>query len=509
MTITLKFYQSPLAKLSAKPASKLIILPVLNEKDLSKQAKSLPKATCDFLKTNLDHHKFKAQKKSFLSLTTPQSMGFARIGLLGLKNDLTQLEAEELGGSLYDAIRAPSNENIHIHLDELSKSKLRHENAIAHIAYGLLLKSYKFDKYLSQKGEKAEARKTIKTIHLFTPNVKETQKIFDDLKQVAMGVFEARDLVFEPPNELYPEVFAKQCKTLSKLGIKVTLLNKSKLEKIGMGALLCVSQGSDKDPYVVIMEYLGNPKAKKDKPIAFVGKGVTFDTGGISLKPGPGMWDMKFDMGGAAAVTGLMRAIAGRKAKVNAIGIIGLVENMPSGNATRPSDIVKSLSGQTIEVLNTDAEGRLVLADLLTYVQDKYEPHTIIDLATLTGAIIMALGYEYAGLMSNNDKLSDQLLKAGDMTGDKVWRMPLHKNFDKALDAQIADLQNIPTEKCGGGSITAAQFLQRFINKGVAWAHLDIAGMAWLYKPGALGGRGATGYGVRLLDEFVRSNYEK
>jgi leucyl aminopeptidase len=335
----------------------------------------------------------------------------------------------------------------------------------------------------------------------------ECKKLFTPLEQISHGVFLARDVVTEPPNELYPASYAKRIKSeFAKLGADVSILNEKQLTKLGMGALLGVGQGSERESHVVVIKYQGGNK--KDAPIAFVGKGVTFDTGGISLKPSGGMEDMKYDMGGSASVVGIMRALAGRKAKVNAVGIVGLVENMPGHNAQRPSDVVTSMSGQTIEVLNTDAEGRLVLADILWYAQEKFKPKTVIDLATLTGAIVIALGNEHAGVFTNDDALADKLSKAGTATGEKVWQFPLNSDYDKLLDSKIADMQNISSGR-GAGSITAAQFLQRFIQKGVSWAHIDIAGMAWNSKARDVSPEGASGYGVRLLDQLVAENFEK
>jgi leucyl aminopeptidase len=318
-----------------------------------------------------------------------------------------------------------------------------------------------------------------------------------------------RDLVSEPANELYPESFADQCKELASLGIKVQILDEAKMERLGMGALLGVGQGSRRESRLVVMKWNGDTrKNAPKKPLAFVGKGVCFDTGGISLKPGPGMEEMKWDMGGAGTVTGLMKALAGRKAKVNAVGVIGLVENMPDGNAQRPGDIVKSMSGQTIEILNTDAEGRLVLADALWYTQKTFKPEFMIDLATLTGAIIIALGHENAGLFSNNDDLSDKLYKAGQDVDEGVWRFPLSSAYAKQTKSPIADLQNIGTGGRGAGSIVAAEFLQKFVND-VPWVHLDIAGMAWSKQDKPTVPKGGTGYGVRLLNQFVKENYER
>ncbi|MBP9693992.1 MAG: leucyl aminopeptidase [Alphaproteobacteria bacterium] len=510
MTLTIKFYTESLDTLKAKKKIKEILLPLLKSNHLSTSFSAFSKSSKKMIEAALAHQDFKAEKGHVTSLILPEEEGITKLILQGLDPKKTKaLDFEELGGKLYDQLRAPAHDNIHLHFDELPKSSLSSAEIVAHIANGMLLKSYSFEKYFKQDGDKAEARKTIKTVHVYTTDLKETQKCFAELEAVTSGISLTKDLVSEPPNVIYPETFANVCKSLSKIGIDVKVLNKSKLEKIGMNSLLAVSQGSPKDPYVVIMEYKGTSKKKKDdKPIAFVGKGVTFDTGGISLKPGPGMWDMKFDMAGAAVVTGLMKALALRKANVHAVGIIGLVENMPSGSATRPSDIVTSLSGKTIEILNTDAEGRLVLADILTYVQREYNPGTVIDLATLTGAIIMSLGYEFAGLFSNNDTLADHLYKVGLESGDKVWRLPLHEVFDKALDGSVSDLQNIPTDKVGAGSITAAQFLSRFIEKDVNWAHLDIAGTAWAYKNGALYTKGSTAHGVRLLNTLVKTHFE-
>ncbi|MDC3166836.1 leucyl aminopeptidase, partial [Candidatus Pelagibacter sp.] len=315
----------------------------------------------------------------------------------------------------------------------------------------------------------------------------------------------ARNLVSEPGNILHPDEYAKRLNLLKKIGLKINIYDEKKLKKLGMNTLLGVGQGSIRGSYLVTMEWKG--LKNNSKPIAFVGKGVCFDTGGISLKPAKFMEDMTYDMAGSATVVGLMKTLALRKAKVNAIGVVGLVENMPGGNAQRPGDIVKSYSGKTVEILNTDAEGRLVLADALTFTEEKYKPKFIIDLATLTGAIIVSLGSEYAGLFSNDDKLSNQLIDVGEKTEEKVWRMPLNKNFDKLIDSKNADMQNI-NYVGGAGSTTAAQFLQRFILNKTPWAHLDIAGMAFSKYGGALNSGGATGYGVRLLNKLVEDYYE-
>jgi len=310
--------------------------------------------------------------------------------------------------------------------------------------------------------------------------------------------------VSEPGNILYPESFVERSRHLADLGIELTVLDEEEMAKLGMGALLGVAQGSVRKPRILAMRWDGTGGAQ-GAPLVLVGKGVTFDSGGISLKPGPGMEDMKWDMGGAGAVVGTMKALALRKAKAHVVGICGLVENMPDGNAQRPGDIVTTMSGQTVEVLNTDAEGRLVLCDAVWWAQNTYKPETVIDLATLTGAMIIALGHEHGGLFSNDDGLANQLLAAGPQSGDKLWRLPVSDAYDKLLDSPIADMKNIGPRYAG--SITAAQFIKRFVQDGVKWAHLDIAGMVWSDKPGATWDKGATGYGVRLLDQLIRDHY--
>ena len=360
------------------------------------------------------------------------------------------------------------------------------------------LKSYSFSKYLTKKNSE------ILNLNIISKKKIDT-KLIRHFNAIERGVNFTKDLVSEPGNILHPDEYAKRLMQLKKIGLKITVYNTSKLKKLKCNALLGVGQGSSRGSYIVTMEWRGNKNQKK--PLAFVGKGVCFDTGGISLKPARFMEDMTYDMAGSAVVVGLLKSLALRKAKVNAIGVVGLVENMVSGNAQRPGDIVKSYSGKTIEVLNTDAEGRLVLADAITFTEKKFKPSFIIDLATLTGAIVVALGSEYAGLFSNNDNLSKQLYEAGNKVDEKVWRLPLHENYDKLMNSKNADMQNI-NYVGGAGSTTAAQFLQRFIINKTPWAHLDIAGMAFSKYAGSLNSSGATGYGVRLLDKFVEDNYE-
>ena len=419
-----------------------------------------------------------------------------KIILISIKNNLKTSDIENLGAEFYNLVNHGKNCDYNIASDSVVGN---YENFIGYFLHGTKLKSYEFKKYKTKK----ETR-TISLIISGSKNNPSTKKQLH-FKAIEEGTFYARDLVSEPGNVLHPDEYAKRLNSLKKDGLKVNIYDQKKLKKMGMNALLGVGMGSIRGSYLVTMEW--NGAKNNSKPVAFVGKGVTFDTGGYSLKPARFMEDMTYDMAGSAAVVGLMKSLALRKAKINAVGVVGLVENMVSGVAQRPGDIVKSYSGKTIEVLNTDAEGRLVLADALTYTEKKFKPKFIIDLATLTGAIIVCLGSEYAGLFSNDDKLSKQILNAGEKVEEKLWRMPLHKNYDKLMNSKNADVQNI-NYVGGAGSTTAAQFLQRFILNKTPWAHLDIAGMAFSKYGGALNTRGATGFGVRLLNQLVEENYE-
>ena len=418
------------------------------------------------------------------------------IFLVSVKRDIKISDIENLGAKFHGFLSQDKSQDYFVNSDTIN-SKIK--NFVGYFLHGLKLKSYKFNIYKSKKD------KRIISINITGVKNKITTQDILRFKAIEEGSFFARDLVSEPGNVLHPDEYAKRILTLKKSGLKINVYDKKKLRKLGMNALLGVGQGSIRGSYLVTMEW--NGARNNSKPLAFVGKGVCFDTGGYSLKPAKFMEDMTYDMAGSATVVGLMKNLAIRKAKINAVGVVGLVENMVSGNAQRPGDIVKSYSGQTIEVLNTDAEGRLVLADALTYTEKKYKPKFIIDLATLTGAIIVSLGSEYAGLFSNDDKLSKQLLEAGDKVEEKLWRMPLHKNFDKLINSKNADMQNI-NYVGGAGSTTAAQFLQRFILNKTPWAHLDIAGMAFSKYGGALNSGGATSYGVRLLNKLIEDNYE-
>jgi leucyl aminopeptidase len=368
------------------------------------------------------------------------------------------------------------------------------------------MRSYRFDKYRTR--EPASKKPSLVRALIMTSEAKAAEAAFADNDATIDGLIFARDLVSEPANVIYPKSYAERIKTLTQYGLDVEVLGEREMKRLGMGSLLGVSQGSAQEPQLVIMQWNGlGKKASKTPPVALIGKGVTFDSGGISIKPAAGMEDMKWDMGGSAAVVGAMLALAKRKAKTNVVGVVALVENMPGGKAQRPGDVVKSLSGQTIEVINTDAEGRLILCDAMTYTQQRFKPKVMIDLATLTGAMIIALGHEFGGMFTNSDDLAKQLASAGFASGDKLWRLPLGDAYDKLINSQIADMKNVGPREAG--SITAAQFLKRFVGEGVNWAHLDIAGMVWSSKDTNIWEKGATGYGVRLLERFIAANHEE
>ena len=456
-----------------------------------KPGTSIPQSTISKINSFLKK-KSKDNKKQIFSFDLSESQ---KCFLILVKKNLNIYEINNLGASLKNYIKTDKTiKNICILGNSFP------EEIISEFAYGFELKSYTFNKYKSKKDD------FVQSIDFSVKNSSSFKLKYKNFSSIKEGVFLARDLVSEPPNVLNPKKYTEEIKKLKKFGLKVEVLNEKQMKKLGMHSLLGVGQGSENESFMVVIKWNG-AKQNFGKPLAFVGKGVCFDTGGISLKPARFMEEMKYDMGGSAVVVGLMKCLAKRKAKVNAIGVVGLVENMPDGNAQRPGDIVKSYSGKTIEVLNTDAEGRLVLADALTYTEKKFNPKFIIDLATLTGAIIMALGEEYAGLFSNNDKISNELHEIGNQINEKVWRLPLHKNYDKLMNSAYADVQNI-NYAGGAGSITAAQFLQRFIIKNTPWAHLDIAGMAFSKKAASLNSGGATGFGVRLLNDLVMKNYE-
>ena len=441
--------------------------------------------------------KNESKKSKFLAFNINS---IQRIILISFKKKTNSLENEKIGADFYNFIKSNSFFNLTLIEKNIRAARKNNSNILEEFLHGAELKSYEFNKYKSKK------KNLLIKINISVS--KKTSILNKNIKYQALveGTNFARDLVSEPPNVLTPKEYVNRLIKLKKYGLKVTVYNEVKLKKLKMFSLLGVGQGSINESFLVTIEWYGNKK-NKSKPLSFVGKGVCFDTGGISLKPARFMEEMKYDMAGSAVVAGLLKNLAIRKSKINAVGVVGLVENMPGGNAQRPGDIVKSYSGKTIEVLNTDAEGRLVLADALSFTEKKFKPKSIIDLATLTGAIIMALGEEYAGLFSNNNELSSKIEKAGEKVGEKVWRLPLHENYDKLMNSPVADIQNI-NYVGGAGSITAAQFLQRFILNKTPWAHLDIAGMAFSKKAANLNPSGATGFGVRLLNKFIEENYE-
>jgi leucyl aminopeptidase len=446
--------------------------------------------------------RFKGKFGAKMEVLAPQDSAADRLVAIGLGKgkDLTRHDWIKAGGVAAASLNGADKATVYLDVPGLVVTG---EQA-ADLALGMLLRAYRFDRYKSKKNDDdTPADRTVRVTIVVSASIT-AKRAFETSEAVAGGVLLARDLINEPANILGPSEFAARAKELEKLGVGIEVLTEKEMRKLGMGALLGVAQGSVRPPRLVVMEWKGG--RVKDKPVAFIGKGVVFDTGGISIKPAGGMEDMKGDMGGAAAVTGLMHVLAARKARVNAIGVIGLVENMPDGNAQRPGDIVTSMSGQTIEVINTDAEGRLVLGDALWYTNDRFKPAFMINLATLTGAIGVALGSHHAGLFSNDDTLSANLLSAGIATDEKLWRMPLGREYDKMIDSKFADMKNTGGSR-QAGAITAAQFLKRFVGE-TPWAHLDIASVAIGSPSDEINTSWSSGFGVRLLDELVRRNYE-
>ena len=446
--------------------------------------------------------KLKKSEGSFTEFfTIPDGKQIKKVLISKIKSKSGTSDTEALAGRILNQLERNNIEKVTVIIEADSNRKDLFRS-IKDLTYGFLMKDYRFEKYktITKKDFK------ISSLSFVFAATQPEKKILENHIQMVKGIYLTRDLVSEPANELYPEKFVQLCNVLKKVGIKSEILDERQIKKLGMNALMGVAQGSVKPPRVLVMKWNGKKDKNFANPLSFIGKGVTFDTGGISIKPSGGMEDMKWDMGGAAVVAGLMYTLAIRKSKANVVGIVGLVENMPDGNAQRPGDIVKSMSGQTIEVLNTDAEGRLVLADVITYVRKKYKPSLMIDLATLTGAIIVALGDRYAGLFSNSDSLAKKIQKSSISTQELVWRLPMDSKFDKLLDCSVADMKNI-TGTRGAGSITAAQFIKRFVGE-VDWAHLDIAGVTWSKRGTDYSRPGGTGFGVRLLDNFVKENYE-
>lgn len=444
---------------------------------------------------------FKGKCGDHVIIPAPHGLDVSKLIVVHAESaEHTAQSLAELGGKIGSILLGTREEEAFVLVPYAVKLDGCSARASAHIAHGLALRTWTFDKYMGKK----ENKKMLVRVQISSPKIADSKEFFAPLKALESGVLLTRHVVSEPANVVDPAYMANQAKELEALGIKTTILDEKEMARLGMNALLGVGQGSVKDSYLVMMEWNGS--GTDEAPLAIVGKGVTFDTGGISIKPSGDMDEMKWDMGGSGVVLGLMKALASRKAKANVVGVMGLVENMPDGNAQRPGDIVTSLSGQTIEILNTDAEGRLVLADALWYTQDRFKPKAMIDLATLTGAIVVALGHEYAGFFSNDMGLAAHIKAASVKTGEKVWHLPLDDAYDQDINSTIADVKNIGSGR-GAGSITAAQFLQRFVNN-VPWAHIDIAGTAWDKKGKALSAKGATAFGVRLLNQLIQDQYE-
>ncbi len=477
--------------------SDIIVFLIEEGSGLPKEAKALDEESGGLLSEALSSDRFEGKLGQQAFIVLPPKLSARRAVLLGAgdKGVRTARTYEKLGANVYRAQAGSGFKSLDVYIDDPEHA--------ARMGLGAVLSAYRFDEYRTKLKE--NQKPSLKTITLVLDKVKEAKTAYKPLSAAADGTYLARDLVNMPPNDLYPQCYADKIKELEEFGLEVEILGEKELSKLGMNSMLGVGQGSVKESKLGIMKWNGGKAG--DDPAILVGKGVCFDTGGISLKPGAGMEDMRGDMGGSAAVVGAMLALAKRKAKANVIGMVGLVENMPDGNAIRPGDILKSASGQTIEVQNTDAEGRLVLCDVLWYAQEHYKPAAIVDLATLTGAIVISLGHHHAGLFTNDDDLAAQLTEAGQTEGERVWRMPLGEEYDSLLKSKFADMRNIGGR--AAGSITAAQFLKRFINDGVKWAHLDIAGVAWVDgKKSPIDPSWASGFGPRLLDRWIADNFE-
>jgi leucyl aminopeptidase len=495
-------YEFKRSKASIAPC---IVVVTSSQMTFTPALKKLDEALGGMITQLLKSKQFQGKNKETLQATAMSKAGLHRVVLYGIgKDKLNQPNHwTYVGGQLIPAMQATKQAKADLYIN-LENFAIDEAEVFAQIALGMQLRGYRFDHYRTKL--KDDEKPKLEHVTLMSAVATEAEVKFTALQALHDGITFARNVVSEPPNVLYPASMAERCLEMKSLGLEVEVLGEKEMRKLGMGALLGVAQGSRQEPKLIVLRWNGGKDGTA--PVAFVGKGVTFDTGGISIKPSGGMEDMKYDMAGSAVVAGVMRTLAARGAKVNAVGIMGMVENMPDGNAQRPSDVVTSMSGQTIAVLNTDAEGRLVLADALWYCQEKFKPKFIVDLATLTGAMVVALGTEYAGLFSNNANLTTQLKKAGDLVNEKLWPFPMHDAYDRAINSPIADVQNISNEK-GGGSITAAKFLQRFIKDETPWAHLDIAGVAWATRDCPVCPKGATGFGVRLLDQLVADNYEE
>ncbi|MEM9287512.1 MAG: leucyl aminopeptidase [Pseudomonadota bacterium] len=484
------------------PRTGVVVLLARNSATLGEIGREADDALGGALTRLMKNSRFRGEKGQMLEFAAPDLGRASRLILCGIGKpaDLSTHDLELLGGRVVARLIKSGEKSISVVVDDFDGVTLKPQDMAAHVAMGAQLRMYRFDKYRTTLRDVDQT--SLERITVLTRAAKRSETLYASYKDVLEGVYFTRDLVSEPANALTPAVFAERLQALAEHGLTITTLGPEEMLSMGMGTLMGVAQGSANPPRLVAMEYRGPGTSKNSRPLAFIGKGVTFDTGGISLKPPGGMEDMKFDMGGAGIVGGTMLALAKRKAKAHVVGLVGLVENMPSGTAQRPGDVVTSMSGQTVEVINTDAEGRLVLADVMHYAQETFNPRLMVDLATLTGAIIISLGNEYAGMFCNDDALADSINKAGQTTGDKVWRMPIGPAYDRLINSQIADMKNVGPRE--GGSITAAQFLQRFVKDGRPWAHLDVAGTVWAKSDNPLYPKGATGYGVRLLDQLVR-----
>lgn len=499
------------APLDSKPSASTVVYFVAEGEGMPQYLRNLDALSEGAITKAIGVAAFKNKRKSFVEILAPHGLSASRLLLVGVGNadTLNRREWMEIGGAVRGKL-PPKTAEADIVFEGIDS---RGSEAPLAFALGFGLRNYTFKKYKSKAAHRPENdesendnERTPPRLTVFAPSSQQAAHAYRKNQAVLEGVYLARNLVNEPANVLTPSEFVERLRALESEGLKVDVLDERALKSLGMNALLAVGQGSAQPTAAVVLRWEGAAKAAGEGNVVFIGKGVCFDSGGISIKPSPGMEDMKGDMGGAAAVAGVMTALARRKAPVSAIGLVGLVENMPSGTATRPGDIVTSASGQTIEILNTDAEGRLVLADLLWYAQAHLEPRLLITLATLTGAIIIALGKEYAGLFSNDDKLASQITEAGEEIGELAWRLPLSKKYNKAIDSKLADMKNIGGRDAG--SITAAQFLQRFVKPGTPWAHLDIAGTAMGSPSSDINTSWGSGYGVRLLDHFSAKFYE-
>lgn len=486
------------------PVSDAVVVGIWEGKKLTNAAQKIDEITSGAVARAIEvSANYKGKTEEVISIIAPHGINVSRIVCVGLgkENEIDTVKLQKAGGVALANVSKAGAETAYFNINGIKIDGVSDGQIAANVALGAKLRSYRFDKYRTKEQNKPK----ITDFKVMTSNEAEAKDAYEPMHAVSEGVFLTRDLIAEPANVLYPETFVGIAEKLEDIGIEVQVLDMKQMEELGMGMLIGVAQGSIREPKMVIMRWMGADDAS-EAPVSFVGKGVTFDSGGISIKPSKGMEEMKYDMGGAGVVTGLMKTLALRKAKVNAIGAIGLVENMPSGKAQRPGDVVTSMSGQTVEVINTDAEGRLVLGDVMWYVQENFKPSIMIDLATLTGAIVVALGEENCGMYSNDDVLAEKLIKSGLDTDENVWRMPLGEAYDKMLKSDIADMQNIGGRDAG--SITAAQFLKRFVKKDQSWVHLDIAGTTWKKKDQAVIPKGSTGYGVRLLNQLISDYYE-